>query len=822
MLMTLMTWFIGHISARDFSYTYEGQTVVYTVTDESSKTCETKAGENSTGNMITGSLQLPESPMDENGVVYHLTGIGNYSFYECVNLEGVTLPNSIISIGNYAFAYSSIKEVTIPNAVSTIGKMAFYGCNNLITLNYNAENCEINGPDNHTSPFSQSITTLKIGDSVKSIPDYAFSWCTGLNNLQFGNSLTAIGDYSFTYCTGLQSVNLPEGLSTIGENAFSNCSSVESLSIPESVTTIGRSAFNNCNKLRVLNYSALNCSAYGNAGSPVFPSYLEEIIISDKVRSIPDYAFYGCKKLNSLVMGKSITSIGNYAFFDCSALSEVKMPNLIEVVGKSAFQGCSNLSELILSSSLDTIHEYAFRECIVLPEVTIPESVTTIGNGAFYGCEKLIKVNYNASECTACGGIGFDAAFPKALEQLTIGNNVKAIPDCAFYGCELLNGVVFPSSLTSIGDDSFSGCRNLSEVILPNSITSIGQRAFNGCRGLVELVIPNSITSINEATFKDCSSLSQVTIPDMVTLIDKKAFAGCFSINNLKIGNAVIEIADSAFTHCSGLKEVDIPVSVKKIGKEAFFWCLGLNNINFSNSILSIGEDAFKACSSLKNVEISDLSNWSKSEIANEMANPIFYAKQFTCQNDTIEKLILDLGSDGIYPYAFINAHNLSKVNIKAAEIGDQAFGGCKNIAYLCIDVERIGSLAFVENTKMKEVYCLNSVPPMTADSVFTKYDGVTLYVPEGTVNNYEESEYCWRKFSDIQESDFSELDKIFSDEDTSSITNLTSDNSKNSIISNDIYNLQGICLKRNATEEDLRSLTPGLYIIGGRKVIIQ
>lgn len=36
------------------------------------------------------------------------------------------------------------------------------------------------------------------------------------------------------------------------------------------------------------------------------------------------------------------------------------------------------------------------------------------------------------------------------------------------------------------------------------------------------------------------------------------------------------------------------------------------------------------------------------------------------------------------------------------------------------------------------------------------------------------------------------------------------------------IYNTQGICLKRNASREDINILTPGLYVVGGKKVIVR
>ena len=87
-----------------------------------------------------------------------------------------------------------------------------------------------------------------------------------------------------------------------------------------------------------------------------------------------------------IIIGNRVTTIGQYAFSGCRSLTSVTMPNSVTTIGDNAFSGCSSLTSVTIPNSVTTIKEYAFSDCSHLTSVTIPNSVTTIGNNAFYDC----------------------------------------------------------------------------------------------------------------------------------------------------------------------------------------------------------------------------------------------------------------------------------------------------------------------------------------------------------------------------------------------------------------------------------------------------
>ena len=124
---------------------------------------------------------INELDMNHDPRLRKVTFIGEHAFYNCKNLTGVNIPNSVTTIGNQAFyGCSSLTSVNIPNSVTTIGSQAFHDCSNL--------------------------TSINIPRSITNIEEYTFYGCSSLKSVHIPNSVTSIGDYAFNECNRLTRV----------------------------------------------------------------------------------------------------------------------------------------------------------------------------------------------------------------------------------------------------------------------------------------------------------------------------------------------------------------------------------------------------------------------------------------------------------------------------------------------------------------------------------------------------------------------------------------------------------------------------------------
>ncbi len=203
----------------------------------------------------------------------------------------VILPSTISSwpvtkIGEDAFQdNTTITSVTIPASVTEIGSNAFAGCTNLTSVNYAGDwsNLTIQSgnpavqdaaneqlfdfaftPDNTAviviryrykgTAADVTIPSRYKGKPVTAIEHAAFH-DSAVTSVTIPDSVTSIHDNAFGFCSQLTNISIPNSVTYIGFSAFNNCTSLKSITLPVSVTSIGSYAFDGCPSSMTVTYS---------------------------------------------------------------------------------------------------------------------------------------------------------------------------------------------------------------------------------------------------------------------------------------------------------------------------------------------------------------------------------------------------------------------------------------------------------------------------------------------------------------------------------------------------------------------------------------
>lgn len=438
-----------------------------------------------------GSDTVLTLPSDYNGENYQ---IYKYAFYYCSALTSIIIPYSVTSIGDYAFSgCGSIKSIEIPDSVTSIGSWAFTGCK--------IENVTI--PTTAISYFKNSYLKTVVITNGESVENGAFSGCSNLTSVTIGNSVKSIGSKAFSGCSNLTSLTIP----FIGG---SKKTANETYQYPFGYI-FGTSSYTGSTATKQYYYGSSTTSETNT--TYYIPSSLKFVTVTGG--DINYGAFYNCSSLTSITLANGVTSIGNIAFSWCERLTEISISDTVTTIGVLAFEHCRNLKDIV-----------------------IPNSVISIGGSAFYDCNKLTNMTIPFVGAQASLTLTSSSSCP--LGYLFGTNSFAGGVATKQYKANTIATYYIPSSLKSVTvtgntvlDGAFYGCSGLTSITLCDKVTNIGSETFYGCSGLTNIVIPNLVTVIGSYAFKNCSELNSITLGANISVIANSSFAGCGKLTSV-------------------------------------------------------------------------------------------------------------------------------------------------------------------------------------------------------------------------------------------------------------------------------------------------
>ena len=218
-----------------------------------------------------------KSVVIEDGV----TNLCDNAFSECRNLEYVYLPESITTIGERAFYYSSLPTIDLPSNLTQIGTQAFFSC---FYLQY-----------------------IEIPGSVQIVGANAFSYCYKLKEVIIHEGVQNLGPYAFSSCNDLTAVVMPDTVTELGNSLFDRCESLRSVELSDRIKVIPSCCFIWCDKL-------------------------ERVILPEDLEVIDSSAFYRTTALKHIVLPEGLKTIADSSFF-YSGLEQLILPSSIIDVG---------------------------------------------------------------------------------------------------------------------------------------------------------------------------------------------------------------------------------------------------------------------------------------------------------------------------------------------------------------------------------------------------------------------------------------------------------------------------------------------------------
>ena len=405
-----------------------------------------------------------------------VTSVSYEAFALCKNLNSVTIPSTVKTIGIRSFYGTKISKITVPSKTKTIGQGAFGSCKSLKTIVMPGDfklKLEEDTDDKlwYVTSDQSAVDTITFNTKLK---------LANVSYLSANNLVVAKNDPSYQSIEGVIYTKDGKGIVRVPQKRTElkikeGCTEFNMQSVLYNSTDSEGDEFNNCSKLKKIvipsSVKSINKTKYKTDRADACDMHVDTIEIAPK-----DFDANSLYALGSS-LGKNITIESlmkllpdqitykdhMYITKDHGLLkydgkdANVEIPEEITWIAPEAFYRNETLKNVKLPSKITTIEENTFYGCSELEAVVIPDQVTMIGKSAF-------------DECTV-------------LKSVTFGKSLKVIKDHAFASVNIRNFTI-PSGIQKIETGAFAGINQIGTVTFEGSTKYVAADAFMNSTGI--------------------------------------------------------------------------------------------------------------------------------------------------------------------------------------------------------------------------------------------------------------------------------------------------------------------------------------------------
>ena len=330
----------------------------------------------------------------KNGWVKTVKNIGAGAFAG-TKQNIVYIPYGVTTINQGIFEGSTaLRDAIIPGSVTNWAMTnAFKGCTSLETVVCNMKSVPTAYDNTFANSSCKSATVLArrgLADSYK--------------NANYWKQFKGFTDFGYDFANGytrytVLTSNTAE-ITIFTHTSDLRASVTDDVGNTYTVTSIGAYACDPNGEASIIT-GDFSCNTITNVGDYAFQDCKRLTSISlPNVKTIGEGAFYGCSGLQTMTLPNTVTTLGDYAFTNCQSLTSVKLSYNLKRVGNETFSGCESLTGVKIPWGVTSLGYGLFSGCKKLIDVWIPSSVTSIAvdkkkDGMFWGCEKLSRVFMN-------------------------------------------------------------------------------------------------------------------------------------------------------------------------------------------------------------------------------------------------------------------------------------------------------------------------------------------------------------------------------------------------------------------------------------------